>query len=144
MLAATSIARSQQVVLARVDAILARFGLTFARFETLALLHFSRRGALPMGKIGARLQVHPASVTNVVARLERDGLARRTPSDRDRRTVLAEITADGRRVVEEAAAALGAESFGLDALGDDELRAVHAALDPVRRSAGDRVASEPA
>ena len=99
MAAATSIARAQQIVLARADAALAPFRLTFSRFEALALLFFSRRGALPMGKVGARLQVHPTSVTNTVDRLERDGLVRRASSDGDRRTVLAEITVEGRRVV---------------------------------------------
>ena len=137
MVAATSIARAQQIVLARVNAALAPFGLTFSRFEALALLHFSRRGALPMGKVGTRLQVHPTSVTNTVNRLERDGLVRRTASDGDRRTVLAQITAEGRRVVVEAAAALADARFGLEGLPARELRGVHDALLPVRRAAGD-------
>jgi DNA-binding MarR family transcriptional regulator len=137
MVAATSIARAQQIVLARVDATLAPFGLTFSRFEALALLHFSRRGALPMGKIGTRLQVHPTSVTNTVNRLEREGLVRRAPSDGDRRTVLAEITPEGRRVVVEAAAALADARFGLEGLPARELREVHDALLPLRRTAGD-------
>ena len=37
----TSIMRAQQILLARVDAALAPFGLTFARFEVLMLLDFS-------------------------------------------------------------------------------------------------------
>jgi DNA-binding MarR family transcriptional regulator len=137
MVAATSIARAQQIVLARVDAALAPFGLTFSRFEALALLHFSRRGALPMGKIGTRLQVHPTSVTNTVNRLEVDGLVLRAASDGDRRTVLARITPEGRRVVVAAAAALAEAEFGLEGLTDDELRRVHDALLPLRRAAGD-------
>lgn len=137
MVAATSIARAQQIVLARVDDALAPFGLTFSRFEALALLHFSRRGALPMGKIGDRLQVHPTSVTNTVNRLERDGLVRRAPSDGDRRTVLAEITGEGRRVAVDAAAALAEARFGVEGLSGRELRGVHDALLPLRRAAGD-------
>ena len=62
------------------------------------LLLFSRKGALPLGKVGARLQVHPASVTNVVDRLEADGLVRRVPHPSDGRTTLAEITAAGREL----------------------------------------------
>ncbi len=137
MVAATSIARAQQIVLARVDAALAPFGLTFSRFEALALLHFSRRGALPMGKIGARLQVHPTSATNTVNRLEADGLVRRTASGGDRRTVLAEITPDGRRVVVAAAGALADADLGLAGLTERELARVHDALLPLRRGAGD-------
>jgi DNA-binding MarR family transcriptional regulator len=90
-----------------------------------------------MGKIGTRLQVHPTSVTNTVNRLERDGLVRRTPSDGDRRTVLAEITPEGRRVVVAAAAALAEARFGLEDLPARELRDVHDALLPLRRAAGD-------
>ena len=37
------------------------------------LLSFSRRGALPLGKIGERLQVHATSVTPLVKRLEAPG-----------------------------------------------------------------------
>ena len=137
MAAATSIVRAHQILLARIDATLAPFSLTFSRFEALALLDFSRRGSLPMGKIGARLQVHPTSVTNTIGRLERDGLVRRLGADGDRRTVLAEITADGRRVVRSAASALADSGFGLSGLAGDEVRAIHDALVPLRREAGD-------
>ena len=65
----TSIMRTHQILSARVDATLAPFNLTFARFEVLMLLDFSRAGRLPLGKIGQRLQVHPASVTNAIDRL---------------------------------------------------------------------------
>lgn len=139
MVAATSIARAQQIILGRIDAVLAPFDLTFSRFEALALLHFSRAGALPMGKIGERLQVHPASVTNTVTRLERDGLVRRTRAEADRRTVLAEIRPAGRRVAEAAAGALAGAEFGLGGLAAEAMRQVHDAILPLRRAAGDFV-----
>ena len=72
MAAVTSVMRAHQIMLARVDDALRPLGLTFARYELLMLLQFSRTGSLPLSKIGSRLQVHPASVTNVVDRLERD------------------------------------------------------------------------
>lgn len=137
MAAATSLVRAQQIVLAAVDAALAAHGLTFARFEALAVLHFSRAGALPMGKMGERLQVHPTSVTNAVDRLEAAGLVRRRRSDRDRRAVLAEITPEGRRVVQAAAGALAEIAFGLDGLDGPALAAIHDAIVPLRRAAGD-------
>ena len=43
------------------------------------LLSFSKRGSLPMRMMGERLQLHPTSITNIVDRLEADGLARRLP-----------------------------------------------------------------
>src|SRR6266545_7065839 len=70
----TSVMRVQQIFAAQVARVLRPFGLTFARYEVLMLLLFSRRGSLPLGTMGERLQVHPASVTNAVTRLEEDGL----------------------------------------------------------------------
>ncbi len=64
------------------------------------LLSFSRAGALPVGKMGERLQVHPASVTNAVDRLERDGYVARRSNPADGRGVLAEITAAGRALAD--------------------------------------------
>ena len=42
MLAITSVMRAQQLLLARVDAIVKPYELTFARYEALVLLTFSR------------------------------------------------------------------------------------------------------
>ncbi len=136
MAAATSITRAHQILLRRIDEALAPLGLTFSRFEALALLHFSRRGSMPLGKVGERLQVHPASVTNTVDRLERDGLVERRPHPRDGRTRLASITGAGRALVVEAAHALATIDFGLS--GDSvDFAAIDAVLRPVRRNAGD-------
>lgn len=107
----TSIMRAQQILLARADAVLGDLPLTFARFEVLTLLSFTRAGALPMGKLGTRLQVHPASVTSAVARLERQGFVRRQKHPSDGRVILAVLTDEGRRVAAEAAEALNAEVF---------------------------------
>ena len=95
MTAVTTLVLVHQILIERIERALAPFGLTFARFEILRLLGFSRRGRLPMGKIGERLQVHPASVTSAVKRLERDGLLRRTQDEVDGRIVLAELSDAG-------------------------------------------------
>ena len=137
MVAATSIARAHQVVLAQIDAALAPHGLTFSRFEALALLHFSRRGSLPMGKLGDRLQVHPASVTNAVARLVDAGLVERIPHPRDGRGVLARITDEGRRVVAAATERLNAEVFAELGLTAAEARRLTSLLRKVRTASGD-------
>ena len=88
MAAVTSVMRAQQIMQARVDEVLRPYDLTFARYEMLMLLHFSRRGSLPVTKASARLQVHPTSVTNAVDRLEAAGLVRRTPHPTDGRATL--------------------------------------------------------
>ena len=133
----TSVMRAQQIFLARVDQALKPFDLTFARYEVLMLLLFSRRGRLPLGKMGERLQVHAASVTNAVDRLERQGLVRRVPNPDDGRGTLAEITAAGRRAAKKATAVLNESVFaglGLDAPDLDRLRDL---LRVVRHEAGD-------
>jgi len=107
----TSIMRAQQILLARADAVLGDFGLTFARFEVLTLLSFTRAGRLPMGKLGDRLQVHPASVTSAVDRLVRQGFVRREPHPTDGRATLAVLTDEGRAAAIAAAARLNAEVF---------------------------------
>jgi len=56
----------QQTETARLNELLEPYDLTFPRYEALMLLHFSRRGSLPLGKIGERLQVHRTSVTNII------------------------------------------------------------------------------
>ncbi|MBK9179139.1 MAG: MarR family transcriptional regulator [Acidimicrobiales bacterium] len=139
MAAVTSVFRAQQVLLARIDAALRPLGLTFARYEALVLLHVSRRGALPLGKMGRRLMVHPASVTNAVDRLESQGLVRRVAHPTDGRTTLAEITPAGRRVVERATAALEEVRFGLGPLSGSDAERITDLLRPLRRDAGDFV-----
>jgi DNA-binding MarR family transcriptional regulator len=137
MTATTSIMRLHQIILSRVDDVLRPFDLTFARYEALVLLAFSRQGALPLGKMGDRLMLHATSVTNIVDRLENQGYARRAPHPTDRRTTLAEITEDGRRIVDKATEAVAATDFGMGALTDDELDTITALLRKVRIDAGD-------
>lgn len=139
MAAATSISRAHQIVLGRVNAALAPLELTFSRYEALALLSFTRTGALPLSRMGERLQVHPTSVTSTIDRLERDGLVERVPHQSDRRTTLARITTAGRSRLDQATAALEAVRFGMYDLGGDELTAITDAMAGVRASAGDDV-----
>jgi DNA-binding MarR family transcriptional regulator len=123
--------------MARLNELLRPLGLTFPRYEALMLLSFTRAGALPLGKIGERLQVHRTSVTNIVDKLEADGLVRRVPHAEDRRATLAEITDAGRETARRATDALNAAAFGIDALGNDEQEAVTALLRALRVDAGD-------
>jgi len=137
MMAVTSIMRAQQIVIARLNESLAPYELTFARYEALMLLYLSRRGSLPLGKMGARLQVHPASVTNLIDGLEKLGYATRAPHPSDRRTTLATITARGRKVAAEATEQLNAIRFGTAPLGAAELNGTSDALRRLRVGAGD-------
>jgi DNA-binding MarR family transcriptional regulator len=137
MRVATSVMRVQQILLARYDEALRGHGLSFARYEALVLLRFSRSGALPLKVIGSRLMVHPTSVTNAISRLAAAGLVERLPNPRDRRGALAAITDEGRRVAEAATKDLLAIDFGLTVLDEPTREQVFRALRAVRAEAGD-------
>jgi len=142
MAAVTSIMRAQQILLAELDALLRPYQLTFARYEALVLLTFSRRGALPLRVIGERLMVHPTSVTNIISRLERQQMVVRRPNPADGRGTLAEITAEGRAVVARATRDLMAAEFGLGGYQQDQLQEIFDLLRGLRLDAGDFIASE--
>ena len=133
MAVVTAVMRVQQIFLARTDEVLKPLGLTFARYEVLMLLLFSTRGRLPLGKIGERLQVHAASVTNAIDRLEREGLVERLPNPEDGRGTLARITPKGKRLAERATAQLNDLVFA-GVAPDERLVEV---LKQIRRDAGD-------
>jgi DNA-binding MarR family transcriptional regulator len=115
------------------------FGITFSRYEALVLLVHSQDGALPLSKIGERLQVHATSVTNVVDRLEGAGLVRREPNPNDGRGTLAVITPEGRDVADKATAQFNAARFGLGALPVADLDELFTVLRALRMGAGDFV-----
>ena len=133
----TSIMRVQQLLLSRVDAVLRPFGLSFARYEVLMLLSFSRTGALPLGKISARLQVQAGAVTNAINRLERQGLVRRRPHPTDRRATLAAITRRGRSVARRATVPLNEHVFSAMYLDAQEAETLFGLLRQIRMAAGD-------
>ncbi len=137
MAAVTSIMRAHQILIARVDEALRPLGLTFARFELLMLLRFSRSGRLPMSRASVRLQVHPASVTNAADRLEAASLVRRTPPPSDGRTTHIEITEEGRALVEKAVAALNERVFQSPGVSETAARELVEVLTGLRREAGD-------
>jgi DNA-binding MarR family transcriptional regulator len=137
MATVTSIMRLQQVFLARADARLRPLGLTFARYEVMMLLSFSRTGSLPLGKISERLQVNAASVTSAVDRLETQGLVARRPNPDDGRGTLAAITAKGRRLATRATVAMNRGVFSDLGLDRDALRPLLDAMAQLRCAAGD-------
>ncbi|MFF8195858.1 MarR family winged helix-turn-helix transcriptional regulator [Streptomyces bobili] len=137
MAAITSIMRAHQILLAEVDAVVKPYGLTFARYEALVLLTFSKEGELTMSKIGERLQVHPTSVTNTVDRLVKSGLVAKRPNPNDGRGTLATITDKGREVVEAATRDLMAMDFGLGVYDAEECAEIFAMLRPLRVAAQD-------
>lgn len=137
MSAVTSIIRAQQLMLARIDAALKPFGLSFARYEMLRLLGFTREGRMPMASAIARLQVHPTSVTNTVERLVRDDLVQRHPHPVDGRAAMLVLTASGRDLVERATDALNEQVFAEPGLSEEDTVELVRILARFRKDAGD-------
>ena len=137
--AVTSIMRAQQLILGRLNVLLDPFDLTFPRYEALMILFYSRSGSLPLGKLSDRLQVHRASVTNVVDRLVTSGYVVRETDERDRRAVLARITERGRITARDATEQLNTIRFGVDPLDDAECESIYSLLRRMRLGAGDFV-----
>lgn len=133
--AAAALIRSAGMANARIDQILCPFGLTFARFEVLLLLSWTRSGAMPLGRMRDRLLIDQSAVTSLVDRLERDGLVRRVPHAKDRRTTLAEITSKGRNVVIPATRGI-AEKLRLG-ISDEQAAEVFELVQQLRRAAGE-------
>ena len=75
---------------------LAPLGITGAQARVLRIV---AGGPIRMADIAARLEVVPRSVTSMVDGLEEAGLVRRRPDRDDRRSVLVEPTAGGRRLL---------------------------------------------
>lgn len=133
----TSIMRAQQLLIARLDALLKPHDLTFSRYEALVLLTFSRESRLPLGKMGERMQVHATSVSSLVQRLQASGYVTRTRHPDDGRTFLAILTDKGRDIVDKATADLAADKFGIGALDAAQLAEISADLRVLRQAAGD-------
>ena len=69
-------------------------------FTTLSVLHtLARRSPLRLGELTATEQVTQSAITQVVTRLENDGLVERRTDPRDGRAVLVHITPGGSEVV---------------------------------------------
>jgi DNA-binding MarR family transcriptional regulator len=134
----TSIMRVQQILLAQINAVLRPYEISFARLEVLmVLLMTGEPGGLPLGQVGARLQVHPGAVTSAMDRLEGDGLVRRIAHPTDGRATLAVITPRGRKLALDAIAdvnALVLEPFEPSGTAGEELFAL---LRDIRAAAGD-------
>lgn len=108
-------------------------GTTLPRFDVMAALR--RRGEpVTMGELSRMLLVSNGNATDVVGRLEAEGLAMRIPCVEDRRTVRAALTDAGRALFDRMAAGHEAEVariFG--PLDDDDLDAARDVLRKLTR-----------
>lgn len=134
----TSIVRANQLLTGRIDAVLRPHGLTFARYEVLMLLRLSRHGAMRVGTIGERLQVHPTTAVSAVDKLVAQGFVVRRPHPTDGRAVLVELTDAGQEVLEAATPELN-DVFGELGLNAADLSTLYGLLRKLRAAEEDRI-----
>lgn len=84
-----------EAVEARIDASLSPLDLSLAKLNVLGILVASST-PLTLGELAQRLTCVRSNVTQLVDRLESDGLVRREPDSADRRSIMAVITDAGR------------------------------------------------
>lgn len=137
----TSVVRAHQLLMEQIDGALRPLDLTFARYEVLRLLSFSKEGAMSMTRLGSLLQVHPTSATSAVARLVKQGYATRSRGPQDGRVVLASITNDGSRIVEQATERLNTDVFASPGISAEETAQLTGLLGALRAAWGDQVST---
>src|SRR5246127_2404562 len=93
---ASAMVQAAHRIEARLEEALAGVGLSIAKFETLSIL-ISQDRPISLSELAAKLVCVRSNVTQLVDRLEREGLAQRANDPADRRAVRAEVTALGRR-----------------------------------------------
>jgi DNA-binding MarR family transcriptional regulator len=117
----------------RVEAKLSEIGLSLAKLA--ALHHLSEAGeSLPLGQLAERLACVKSNVTQLVDRLEADGLVSRAADSNDRRSRLAVLSAAGRHAyVRGRDIQQQAERELFAALTPDELAKLHELLAKLER-----------
>ncbi len=127
--------RATHATLTALQAKLAVLGLTASEINALAILASGQPCSI--GELAAATATKPTTLTSVLDRLVRRGLAARQLDPADRRSFLVSLTKDGRPVADQARAEMGAfEHAALTAVTSADLagfQAVTQAIMEVRR-----------
>ena len=102
-----------RAVEARVEGALQQVGLSLATLGALRHLVLSEE-PLTLTQLAERHCCGRANVTQLMARLESDGLVARVPDAKDRRSVLAVVTSEGRSAYDRASRILAEEETHLE------------------------------
>jgi MarR family transcriptional regulator, organic hydroperoxide resistance regulator len=114
--------------------IAAQFGLTVSDTKALFLLE----APLTMKELGLRMGCDPSFVTTVADALEKHGLARREPSQRDRRSKNLVLTPEGATLRQRLWAELSAQAPWCTSLDTSERRCLLTLMRKMVRSRGGR------
>lgn len=114
---------------ARLEAALDRVGLSLAKVGVLSQLAEST-DPISLSELAERRACVRSNITQLIDRLEKDGLVRRRPDPADRRGVLAALTAAGKRAHARGVDVLEREQAAIaGALGQGDAASLRAALE---------------
>ena len=104
-------------------------------FTTLSVLHtLSTRSPMRLTELTATEQVTQSAITQLVTRLERDGLVERRADPKDGRVVLVHITEEGAKVIDSRRLERVSHlSKFMEGLTPDEKKSIAKALPALRR-----------
>jgi DNA-binding MarR family transcriptional regulator len=110
------------------------FGLPLTHYEPMSVI--ARLPGCRVYDIATQLGITTGGTSKLVDRIEASGYCRRLPNPADRRSSLLELTAEGRRVLDEAGAAFDEELHALlgSAVPERTLRQFAATLTRLRRT----------
>ena len=132
-----AVMRTHQLMVNELDRVLKPHNVSRTAFLLMATLLMSREHTRPLGQLSRHLMVHPTTVTLVIDQLAGRDLVTRRPHPTDRRTVLASLTDEGRRVVGKASEDLAATQFGLTGVSESLAQRLTGVLGQVRTKMGD-------
>ena len=100
--------------------------------QVTLLIQIRKNKGISAGELATLEGISPAAMSGYVDRLEKADLVRRVPDERDRRRQTLELTDEAERVLRSVRSRRTAWlAARLQRLGDDELAAVDAAIDPL-------------
>lgn len=93
------LSRAMKVINEQVNEYICESGLNPTEFAVLELLY--HKGPQPLQQIGNKILMASGSITYVVDKLEKKNLLARKTNEKDRRVIRAEITDQGRQLIDE-------------------------------------------
>jgi len=129
--------RTADALESKMEAKLKEFGLTGTQYNALRILRGAGQDGLPCSEIGERMITRDPDITRLLNRLQKRGLAERSPGKQDRRVIYGRITPAGLKLLREMDAPL--EKFGREILrhvGQPQLRLLIDLLELVRAGPG--------
>jgi DNA-binding MarR family transcriptional regulator len=99
--ATLSILRTSEVLQQRTAACIKAYDLTGSQYNVLRILRGAGSSGLGCGQVAERMITHDPDITRLLDRLEGRSLIRRERGEQDRRVVIASITSEGLRLLQD-------------------------------------------